>query len=367
MSFDAAVESLERTTGVRIPKRQAEDQLRLSSIGFSDFYESKAAVKPENPDDLLILSSDGKGVVMRYKDLRWETKLRARKARDKSGMSATDDPAANRKRMATVAAVYSTRPRVRTAEEVLGVQRLPDGVTRLKTKHPRPTGKRVWASLQSEPEKVIDEVFQEALRRDPEQKHKWVFVVDGDLAQLKRIRNTAKRHKVKLSIVCDFIHVLEYLWKAAHDVYPQGSKDAENWVESKALEVLRGNAGYVAAGMRSSATKRKLSKTNRQGIDRCARYLLNHRAYLKYDDYLSRGFPIASGVIEGTCKHLINDRLDITGARWSLYGAETVLRLRALWASGDLDEFREYTRKRHLESEHLSLFKDGTLPQALAS
>ena len=89
--------------------------------------------------------------------------------------------------------------------------------------------------------------------------------------------------------------------------------------------------------MKISATKRKLKQRDR--IDKCAEYLLKNKAYLKYDVALKQGFPIATGVIEGTCRHLINDRFDITGARWSLAGAEALLKLRALKSSGDLDAY----------------------------
>jgi len=93
----------------------------------------------------------------------------------------------------------------------------------------------------------------------------------------------------------------------------------------------------VAKGLRGSATKREL--INRENIDKCANYLLKNKTRLPYDQARSLGFPIASGVIEGACRHLINDRLDITGARWSLRGAEVVLKLRSLKSSGDFSDY----------------------------
>jgi hypothetical protein len=102
---------------------------------------------------------------------------------------------------------------------------------------------------------------------------------------------------------------------------------------------LQGNAGQVAVSMRHSATKRGLSKKQCKNIDRCAMYLLNHRAYLHYVQNLARGYPIATGVIEGACRHLVKDRMDVSCARWSLRGAESVLRLRSLAKSGDLEDY----------------------------
>jgi hypothetical protein len=126
-------------------------------------------------------------------------------------------------------------------------------------------------------------------------------------------------------VTLDFIHVLEYLWKAAHCFHRSGTDEAEAWVRARALRILQGHSSHVAAGMRRSATLQKLPPDARKGVDSCADYLLKYRDYLRYDENLRRGLPIATGVIEGACRHLIKDRMDITGARWGLSGAEAVL------------------------------------------
>ena len=173
--------------------------------------------------------------------------------------------------------------------------------------------KRVWASVERDGEQVIEEAFDEALKRDPKQERQWVIVVDGHPHQLKMIERTASKKQVKVNIVMDFIHVLEYLWKAAHCLHDKNDESIEKWVEQQALKVLYGHSDRVARGIKQSATKRKLK--NREAIDKCAGYLQKNRGRLCYGEALSSGFPIASEVIEGACRHLINDRLDITGAR----------------------------------------------------
>ena len=164
-------------------------------------------------------------------------------------------------------------------------------------------------------------------------------MVDGSEAQLRRVQRSARAHGVSPTIVLDVVHVIEYLWKAAYAFHDEGSRAAEAWVRERLLQILRGRAPHVAAGMRRSATLRGLTKRRRKPVDTAADYLLKYKRYLRYDEYLARGLPIATGVIEGACRHLIQDRLGITGARWSLQGAEAVLRLRALRASGDFDEY----------------------------
>jgi len=147
-----------------------------------------------------------------------------------------------------------------------------DNVIPLKRKRERPKNKRVWASLEKDPDVVMDQIFEEALRRDPGKQRQWVFLVDGDLHQLQRIKDFAKLYKVNISIVCDFVHALEYLWDASHCFNKVGSEEAEQWVYERGMEVLKGNAGLVAAGMKRSATKRDLSENDRKAVDQCARY-----------------------------------------------------------------------------------------------
>jgi hypothetical protein len=97
-------------------------------------------------------------------------------------------------------------------------------------------------------------------------------------------------------------------------------------------------------------------------VDTCAQYLLTHAPYLKYNHYLSQGYPIATGVIEGACRHLVKDRMEVTGARWSLTGAEAVLRLRALRSSHDFDEYWNFHEKKEYERNHRSLYAEGVVP-----
>ena len=142
------------------------------------------------------------------------------------------------------------------------------------------------------------------------------------------------------------------------------SQDTEAWVQERALNVLRGRASLVAAGIRRSATKRGLSPEDRLPMDDCADYLLNHSDYLRYDEYLARGYPIATGVIEGACRHLVKDRMDITGARWRLARAEAVLQIRALRSSGDIADYWKFHESREQERNHTAKYR-GSIPRTL--
>jgi hypothetical protein len=156
--------------------------------------------------------------------------------------------------------------------------------------------------------------------------------------------------------VLDFIHALEYLWKAAHVFFKKGSPELEAWVLERLERMLEGRASYVAAGMKRIATVRELAAEERKPVDKAAAYLLRRSRWgmMRYDQLLSPGAPIATGGIEGACRHVINDRMDRTGARWRLLSGEAVLRIRSLLSSGDFDEYWQFHEEAEAQRNHVS-------------
>ena len=337
-SFDKASESISRNTATTVAKRQVENITRHLSQDFDAFYQSRQ-VEDSDTSDLLVLTCDGKGVVMRQADLRPATQKAAKASKHKKQTRLSRGEKRNRKRMATVASVYDIAPHRRSADSIIGSKEE-------NSQPPKPGNKRVWASVEKSPREVIEEMFAEARRRDPNQKREWTVLVDGQPAQLKTLHQIMKKQKIKATIIMDFIHVLEYLWKAAYCFFDEFSQEAEDWVQERALKVLTGDASQVAAGIRRSSTKRNLNAKERKNADKCSNYLLKYKSYFRYDKYLAAGNPIATGVIEGACRYLIKDRMDITGARWGLQGAEAVIKLRAIIASNDFEEYFSFYKNQ---------------------
>jgi hypothetical protein len=211
-------------------------------------------------------------------------------------------------------------------------------------------------------EDVILDTFDEAESRDPEHEREWVVLVDGNDAQLRLVEVTAETFQVSVVMIVDVIHVLEYVWKAGMALHREGTPELEEWVLERMHRILEGESSSVAAGMTRSATLRNLSASDRRSVDTCARYLLKYRRFLHYDEYLEKGYPIATGVVEGACRHLVNVRMNRSGARWTLTGAEAVLRLRALLKSGDLAEYWKFHEAREYERNHLTRYADERLP-----
>jgi hypothetical protein len=347
-SFDEATLAIRQQTGVLVPKRQAEEIVVSAARDFEAFYEERekdALRRVTKANEILVLTTDGKGVTMLKEGLREATRKRAEETVHKLETRLSKGEKSNAKRMAQVASVYSIDRHERTAADILDRQ---------QTEAPKPEGKRVWASLVRDQKSVIGDMLDEAQRRDPRQCRPWAVLVDGQTHQLGLITTALDARELKATIVLDLVHVIEYLWKASRDFHGEGTPAGEAWVKYYLAMVLAGKAALAAAGMRRSATRQGLD--SRDGVDKCADYLHANAAYMAYDAYLAAGLPIATGVIEGACRHLVKDRMDLTGARWSLNGAEAVLRLRSLHASGDWDEYWRYHEAAEYERNHRSRY-----------
>jgi hypothetical protein len=342
-SFDAAADAIERATRQRLGKRQIQDLTARAAVDVDEFYQTRKPPTSTNTD-ILGLSADGKGIVMSPKALRESTAKAATSRKLSSRLSPGEK--SNRKRIAEVGAVFDATPAPRTPADVITAPGQPRPETA-----PGPKARNKWltASVTDDAVQVIAAIFDEAERRDPDHARTWVALVDGNNHQINRIRAEARHRKVTVTIVIDFVHVLEYLWKAAWCFFPTGDPAAETWVAGHATRILSGKAPTVAAAIRRKATYHGLDPGKRGPADTCATYLLNKNKHLDYPTALAQGWPIATGVIEGACRHLVADRMDITGARWGLTNAEAILKLRALISNGDFDDYWDFhlTQEQH--------------------
>ena len=153
--------------------------------------------------------------------------------------------------------------------------------------------------------------------------------------------------------VLDIIHVVEYLWKVGNSLYGEKTRESETWVYNHLLAILQGRTGRVIGGLKQILTKgeKTLKKSQKDTLKKVVRYFENHRQWMKYDEYLEAGYPIGSGVVESTCGHTVKNRMEGTGRRWSLDGAESMLLLRSVYTSGDWNDYWRIFRL--LESERL--------------
>jgi len=260
------------------------------------------------------------------------------------------------KRMACVGGVYSVAPFRRTAEEVV------NEILRQEKQEqrPQPQNKRLRAVLTREvdgqeinaKDVIFDWLAHEVRQRDPHEQRTVVAVMDGET----KLRDLQELKLQRAIGILDIWHVTEYLWKLAYCFHPEGSAAAEAFVETYLRKLLEGKVNRVMGGIRQMATKRgDLSKHKTEKLEQYLNYLAERREYMKYHEYLAAGYPIGSGVVEGACRHLVKDRMEQTGMRWRIAGAQAILSLRAIYVNEDWDAF--HAHRIHTEQQKLYPYK----------
>lgn len=337
-SYEDAAAAIARATGVKTGKRQVEELAMRAAADVDAFYAGRRP-DPAPQDQVLMIQADGKGIVMREEGLRPAT-AKAAAAKRKVAARLSPGEKNGRKRMAEIAAVTDVIPAPRTPADIIA----PPG--RDRADPPKTQGKWLTASVTDDIRAVIAAAFGEADRRDPGRERTWIALLDGNSTQIDAVTAEAEDRGITVPLLIDFIHVIEHCWKAAWTFFEPGDPDAADWVAGRATAILEGKAADVAAGIRRRATTYGYSQHERKGADTCAAYLDAKAPYLDYPTALANGWPIATGIIEGACRHIIKDRFDITGARWGLGGAEAVLKLRALHANGDFEQYWPWHLRR---------------------
>jgi hypothetical protein len=337
--FLESVQTIAELTGVSVSKRSLEEILPDAAQDFDAFYQQRSVATAAG--SLLVAAVDGKGIPM-VKPCAAQPRTRLTKGQK-----------ANKKRMATVATVFTRAPWVRTPQQVIEslfpTSRPAAGDA---PPPPRPENKRVWASLLKGKTAVIQEVAEEMDRRDSSRSLTRLALTDGERALQIRVDN-----KLQVTLILDLLHVLEKLWKAAYVFHAEGSLDADLWVLDRTLQILYGEVGQVVKGIRQSITKRRISGPKRKTLNGVANYLYRNRTRMRYDEYLAKGWPIASGPVEGACKNLIKDRMERSGMRWTEPMAEAIVQLRAIYLSGDFDRYWQF----HINQDQRRLYRAWTV------
>ena len=332
--FLESVQTIAELTGVSVSKRSLEEILPGAARDFDAFYQQRSVATAAG--SILVAAVDCKGIPM-VKPCGAQPRARL-----------TTGQKANKKRMATVATVFTRAPWVRTPQQVIEsffpTARPASGKT---PPPPRPENKRVWASLVKGKTAVIEEVAEEMDRRDPSRSTTRLALTDGERALQIRVDQ-----KLKVTLILDLMHVLEKLWKAAYVFHAEGSLEADLWVIDRTLRILFGEIGQVVKGIRQSITKRGLSGPKRKTLNAVANYLYRNRSRMRYGEYLANGWPIASGPVEGACKNLIKDRMERSGMRWTEQMAEAIVQLRAIYLSADFDRYWQF----HIDQDQRRLF-----------
>jgi hypothetical protein len=365
-AYELAREFLAAATGITIGKRQLEQIAAAAAAGVPAFYAvpAVAAREPAGPGEgepgPLGLSADGKGVAMRPESRRRRTRAPGQRVRNFSTRPGIGEK--GHKRIAEVACVFDVIPRARTPEQVMASHHGGSG-TAGKKPAPKAIRRRYAVDIAADRSATISWLFDEAERRDPGHGRDWIALADGDNHQIHLIEREAAARGVTVTILIDLIHVLEYLWKAAWAFHQPRDPAIEAWTIARALDILHGRAAEVIALIRQLAEQHPPEgPEHARNVRKVLTYLDAKQPYLDYPRALAAGWPVATGVIEGACRHLVKDRMAITGARWSTSGAQAILWLRVIHANHDHDTYWTHHIQQEHQRNHLSRYSsDHTL------
>lgn len=345
-SFGEGTGDLAELLGVAPSVRAAEVMNRQMAEFAPAFRLDQPSPPAKEEGELVVFTADGKGVPMR----------RPCGEKPRHGQRRTKGEKANKKQMSYVGAVYTIDRFVRTTDDVLNElarHQAAEG-------RPKPRHKRVAAELTQVIDgeecngrvSVFGELSEQVRERNPGEKKTVVAVMDGE----KALWEVQKLFLPEAVGILDLFHVLERLWNAAHVFHAEGSAAAEEFVQDRLRMLLQGKVGGVISGLRQRLTKDTLSVAKRKALNTVIGYFQNNRERMRYDEYLAAGYPIGSGVAEGACRHLVKDRLEQTGMRWTVTGAQALLHLRALYLNGDWKAFVTY----RIEQEQLRIYPHKT-------
>jgi hypothetical protein len=336
VTYEKVTGMFARILGQKLSTNAVSKMVAEDAADVEAYYEQKPAPKSADEGEILVIQADGKGVPMVRK-----TPVQA-KVRLGKGDKRT------KKKEAIVTGIYTIEPNPRTPEEVVASFFHRDETPLPKeslSKRSKPQNKQLWATLQGK-DVALERLARQVNKREGLHIKHRVALTDGAEALQVRVLGYCS----DFTLILVFIHADEYLWNVANRLFDEKDPQRTAWVEARTLKMLSGEKQQVITEFRTLAPK--ATPAQRKELEKAANYFERNLPYMAYDLYLALGWPIASGVIEGACRHLVKDRFELSGMRWTQSGAENLLRLRAVSENGDWDDYHQFRKQRR----HLRLY-----------
>ena len=328
MTYEEATRLFSKWFGWDLHKRPTQQINADHAEKVATYYETCSIPETPAQDTILVVSADGKGIPMTRQD---SPPPEARRGRGQKKTA---------KKEATVTALYTIEPYQRDVDDIIRAL-VPDETLAPSSLPPRPkpTHKQLFGTLEGQ-QVAFEQLTQQVTKRDSDHIQHYVALTDGNRGLKKRVQENLPH----FTLIVDIIHVTEYLWDAANILLGETHPMRETWMQDALrcvldndLDHLLNHLNYQLAG---------LTKHQQTTLQKVIRYLHNNREYMHYHDYLTQGYPIGTGVIEGACRHLVKDRFERSGMRWSREGAQVMLDLRAVYLNGDWDDFQRFRRQQ---------------------
>jgi hypothetical protein len=328
-TYEAAVETVKEFLGLDLAHRPIQRVARDLTPVVNEFSDSSAAPEAEKEGPILIQSLDGKGIPM---------------CKPNPDQPKTPDHP-GKKKSAWVTSTMSADPYDHSPAEDIAARLVNESPKERswKTRRAKCHHKRIIASLTQDRSEIMDKAQAAAMRRIHPHTELKAVLGDGE----KQIWKFADDLFPGWVQVLDIIHVRDKLWLAAHLYHKKESDAAREYVKERLLALFTGELDMVIEDFGIALEDGSLTAAKAGTLrSKVLGYFVNNRERMQYDKYLAMGLPIGSGVIEGTCKNLINDRMERSGMRWSPEGAEAILKLRSIFLTDQWNDFWDFRTQR---------------------
>ncbi len=346
MTYEEAITVFSKWLGWDLSKRSSE-QINADHADYvAAYYETYPVPDTPTCDTILVVSADGKGIPMTRKD---SPPAEARRGRGEKKTAKKD---------ATVTALYTIAAYKRCADDI--IRALVPGYaaeTSPLPPRPQPTNKQVSGTLGGQ-KVAFEQVTKQVERRSSKQIVHYLALTDGN----RGLKHRVQQDLPHFTLIVDIIHVTEYLWEAVNTLLGETHPLREVWMQDALRCLLQDEMDRLLSHLNYQLAGR--SKRNQTTLKKVIRYLSNNRDFMHYQNYLAQGYPIGTGVIEGACRHLVKDRFERAGMRWSMVGAQVMLDLRAVYLNGDWDDFQRFRRRQAHQKRYGSLHPD-VVPEEL--
>lgn len=332
IAYNKSANILNRFLGISLSTRVFEKMMAEDSQDVEAYYEQKPAPTADTEAEILVIQADGKGVPL-ILEAPAAPQVRLGKGQKRG-----------KKKEAIVTSVYTIGRALRTPKEVVDsfFKRETDiSVRKTTSNRSKPQNKHVWATLAGK-DAALDRLMKYVAPRLGSHIADKVALCDGCKSLQERIESRFS----DFNLILDFVHANEYLWKVANRLLGETDPQRTEWVAEKTLHMLSGKTQQIITEFRQLAQQKKRTKAQQEILSTTANYFERNLPYMDYQSYLANGWPIASGVIEGACRHLVKDRMELSGMRWSLVGAESLLHLRAVAENDDWDAYHRFRMKQ---------------------
>ncbi len=318
--YGKTVKLMDNFLGIKLSTRAVQQCVSKDAVDVATYYDKQEAPPVESEAEILVAQADGKGVPLILEKF--------------------EDGKKTRRKEAVVTSVYTVATQPRTPEDVLSSY-FDKKPTTAQKERDRPHNKKVWATLQGKDE-AFKRLGQQVNKRDDDHIVHRVALCDGDPALQHRFEAGLSN----FTLILDFIHADEYLWDAAKLLFAEKDPQRPQWVRKQAILMLSSQTTQLITDLRHQAALPENTSAQQEELDKAANYFERNKGRMDYQTYLANGWPIASGVIEGACRHLVKDRMECSGMRWHHPTAESLLALRAVAENDDWDEYHEFRRQR---------------------